>query len=115
MDEKHFMFADFVQEFEVPFIAHDPSDGHYNDSGTWVKGGTLPTDRTGIILPLSNNDMRNEPNGMYTSLDRKIYVTDQLTIGQRIEYKGQFFTVNASKPYEDYADVYIYFAKGVIK
>lgn len=113
MSQKHFEFADFVEEFRVDFIVIDETPGDYNDAGTWVEGIPTPRDMYGIILPLSTDDMRFEANGSYTAMDRKIYTTTPLIIGQKIEYKGQAFTIDQDKPYSDYADVYIYFAKGV--
>jgi hypothetical protein len=110
---KQFEFADFIEEFRVDFIAIDEVKGHHNDSGKWIEGATNPRAMHGIILPLSNDDLKRESNGTYTSMDRKIYVIEPMQIGQKIEYKGQTYTIDASKNYEDYADVYIYFAKGV--
>jgi hypothetical protein len=113
MSEKHFMFADFVDEFAVNFTAHMATKGHYTDAGKWVEGSTTPQPMSGIILPLSNDELRFEANGKYTAQDRKIYVVEPLQMGQKIECDGQTYTIDGSKPYEAYADVYIYFAKGV--
>lgn len=112
---KHFEFADFVDEFAVDFVTLEPTPGYHNDAGTWVPGEKIRKAKSGIILPLSNDDFKREANGTYTSQDRKIYVVDPMAMGTVIEYKGETFTVDGSKPYEDYADVYIYFAKGVVK
>lgn len=112
---KHFEFADFVDEFKVPFIAHISEKGVYDEAGDWIPGGTAEKAMNGIILPLSDDDFKREGNGSYTSQDRKIYIVEPLPMGTVIEYKGERFTIDGSKPYDDYADVYIYFAKGVIK
>lgn len=111
----HFEFADFVDEFAVSFVAHIATAGHYDNAGDWIPGGTEPKPMDGIILPLSDDDFKREANGTYTSQDRKIYVISPLPMATIIEYKGERFTIDGSKPYEDYADVYIYFAKGVSK
>ncbi|HDR7980261.1 TPA: hypothetical protein QC443_002538 [Bacillus cereus] len=67
----------------------------------------------GIILPLTTDELQKEANGTYTRKDRKIYTLAPLKIGQKIEYKKQRYTIDANKDYEDYADVYMYYAKGV--
>ena len=84
-------------------------------SGQGLSDADAETPRTmeGIILPLTNDELQHESNGVYTTKDRKIYVTSPLKIGQRIEYKNQLYTIDSEKDYSDYADVYIYFAKGV--
>ena len=69
---------------------------------------------SGIILPLNNDELRFETNGGYTSKDRKIYTKEPLKIGQHLEYKNQRYTIHENKPYDDYADVFIYFAKGLV-
>lgn len=113
MIEKHFTFADFVDEFRVPFTAFVEGDGNYNAAGKWIEGEPQETQMQGIILPLSNDELQFEANGVYTKKDRKIYVTEPLKIGQKIKYDGQSFMIDSEKPYSVYADVYIYFAKGV--
>lgn len=112
---KQFEFADFVKEFWVDFTVFDILPGQYNNSGKWVKGEETPRASGGIVLPLTNDDLKYEANGTYSANDRKIYVTEKLKHGQKIEYDGKTFTIDGSKPYEAYADVYIYFAKGVSK
>lgn len=113
MVDKHFQFADFVDEFRVDFVAFDKVDGHYNNEGKWIDGAETTRSMGGIILPLSNDDLKHEVNGTYTVKDRKVYTTESLSIGQRLEYKTQSYSIDREKPYSDYADVYIYFAKGV--
>lgn len=113
MSQKHFEFADFVDEFAVNFEAIDEAEGHYNDAGKWIAGEPTPRPMEGIILPLTNDDLKHEANGSYTVKDRKVYTTQPLKIGQKVKYNNLTFTVDQEKPYNDYADVYIYFAKGV--
>lgn len=111
---KHFEFADFVEEFKLSFIVYDVGEGHFAPNGKWIPpGDPIPRDMEGIILPLTNDDLKHEVNGTYTTFDRKLYTVTPLKIGQKFEYKGQSYTIDSAKPYDDYADVYIYFAKGV--
>src|SRR5574339_262738 len=103
---KQFEFADFIDEFRVGFTVYEKQLGSYNDAGKWVPGGDLaPVNMQGIILPLSNDELKHEANGVYTVKDRKIYTTKPLKLGQKIEYEGDSFTIDSKKPYEAYADV----------
>jgi hypothetical protein len=111
---KQFEFSDFVEEFRVGFTVFEKQLGHYDDAGKWIAGGDLaPVTMQGIILPLSNDELKHEANGRYTEKDRKIYTTKPLKRGQKLEYNGDQYTIDSNKDYTAYADVYIYFAKGV--
>lgn len=112
---KHFEFADFVEEFKVPFVAYEKTGGSRLPNGEWVGGTETTVPKEGIILPLSEDDLKYVANGTYTEKDRKIYIVTPLAINMRVEYKGQIYTIQNSKPYEDYADVYIYYARGASK
>jgi hypothetical protein len=112
---KAFEFADFVQEFWVDFRIHQKVTGHYKDNGQWVPGGEVSRDIGGIVLPLNNDELRREGNGTYTAKDRKVYTLERLKEGDKVDFNGQSYTIDAYKDYEAYADVFIYFAKGVGK
>jgi hypothetical protein len=109
---KHFEFADFVQEFKVNFTVLGQDEGYYAPNGEWVPGVEISKPCEGIILPLSDDDLKYDLNGLYTLHDRKIYTTTPLKIGQQIEHQGRRYTIQNEKAYSDYADVYIYYAKG---
>lgn len=110
---KQFQFADFVDEFQVSFVAFvESTGGYYNDDGDWVEGGGLtPNEMVGIWLPLSEDDLRYSEAGTYSVKDKKIYTTVPLQLNQIVEYKGDKYTVQNFKDYSDYADVYIYYAR----
>jgi hypothetical protein len=111
---KPFQFADFIEEFKVTFTAYqeqESDEGYYNDEGDWVGGGLVPVQMIGIILPLSEDDLKYVEQGTYSVKDRKLYTTQPLQLGQKIEYKGTQYTVQNFKDYSDYADVYIYYAR----
>ena len=111
---KQFEFADFIEEFKVTFTAYDEQPGQYDNNGKWIPGGALaPISMDGIILPLSSDELRHEANGVYTVKDRKVYTTVPLKMGQKIEYAGDSYTIDTEKNYTAYADVFIYYAKGV--
>jgi hypothetical protein len=111
MMNKPFEFADFVEEFEVPFVYIEKTDGHWADNGDWIEGGTTSIPMTGIILPLSEDDLQYAETGTYSVKDRKIYTTQPLELNGEIEYKGDRYTIQNFKDYSDYSDVYIYLAR----
>ncbi|MEK4131993.1 hypothetical protein NYE67_20475 [Solibacillus sp. FSL W8-0474] len=111
---KAFEFADFVQEFWVDFIVFDKSPGYRNEVGKWIEGAETTRATGGIVLPLSDDDLRRMPNGIYTEKDWKLYTLEPLQVGQRMEYMGQSYTIEPSKDYSAYSDVFMYFAKGVV-
>lgn len=106
---KQFQFADFVEEFSVPIIAKTVgSDGYYDD-GEWVP--PIPAEDlnlVAIVLPLSEDDLKYVESGSYTVKEKKLYVTKELAVGQKIEYKSDLYEIGAFKDYSEYADVYIY-------
>lgn len=111
---KPFQFADFIEEFKVTFTTYQESgNGYYNDEGDWVEveDGPILVQMTGIILPLSEDDLQYVEQGTYSVKDRKLYTTQPLKLGQEIEYKGTKYTVQNFKDYSDYADVYIYYMR----
>ena len=95
---KHFIFADFVEEFKVSFTALNEAQGAYNDAGKWIAGAPAEMPMTGIILPLSTDELRRGVNGTYTAQDRKVYTTTPLKIGQKIKYNGDAFQIDEEKP-----------------
>lgn len=119
MADKHFQFADFVDEFRVVLTIFDKRPGHYNDVGKWVvEGDEVPRDIWGIVLPASSNSSNSDEirfvnDGGKIERKRKIYTTEQLTIGQEVEHSGQRFTIDSENSYSAYADVFIYHAAGV--
>jgi len=70
-------FASIILEQGVPFVAHSMSEGGYID-GEWIKGQEAPTELTGIILPLSNDDLKYAENGTYTVKEKKLLTVDQI-------------------------------------
>lgn len=107
-------FADYVNEWKVSFtVLLPPTADTYSDSGKLIKGVQPPAeDRTGIILPLSNNELRKADNGTYTEYDRKIYVNSPLLMGTKIVYQGETYEIDRALPQNAYTDVCRYYAKG---
>lgn len=105
---KPFEFADFVDEFEVPFIYHDHQEGHWDENGDYIEEQLVPVAMSGIVLPLSEDDLRYAEAGTYSQKEKKVYTVAPLEEGRRVEYKGDMYTIQSFKDYSEYADVYIY-------
>lgn len=108
---KQFEFADFVDEFRVDFTSYVTTEGYRKPNGDYVKGVEVATPAYGIMLPLTQNDLRYSEAGTYSTNDKKIYTVNPLVLGQKIEYKGAIYTIQSFKDYSDYADVFIYLAR----
>lgn len=106
------IFKEMIDENSVPFIALIESEGHYEDDGDYVEGGEPePVEMVGVILPLSDDDLRYAEGGTYSVKDRKVYTTQALKLGQKIQYKKTNYTVQNFKDYTDFTDVFIYLAR----
>lgn len=101
------LFASVIQSQGVPFIAHLQGQGGYVD-GEWVMGQEEPKEMTGILLPLSNDDLKTAENGTYTVKEKKLLTVDLIPEGTKVEYNGQKYTLQAFKDYSLYTDVNIY-------
>jgi len=110
--DKPFLFSDFIDEFKVTFVAaNEQTEGHYDDNGDYIPGANIPVLMDGILLPLTENDLKYSEAGTYSTQDKKIYTLEPLEIGQTINYKGVDYTIQSFKDYSDYADVYVYYAR----
>ena len=101
------LFASVIHNQGVPFIAHLMGDGDYVD-GELVEGIAVPTELIGVILPLSNDDLKYDENGTYTAKEKKLLTVDQMPEGTKVEYNDQKYTVQAFKDFSEYTDVNIY-------
>ena len=108
---KQFQFADFVEEFYVPFKYFTRGEGFYDESGDWHDGEETSQDIGGIVLPLSEDDLKFVESGSYNEKNKKIYTTIPLLQNAMIEYKGDKYTITTFKDYNDYADVFIYYGR----
>lgn len=109
MPEK-MVFKPMIDELGMPFVAYEQGEGHY-EAGDWIPGALVPSDRFGVLLPFSDDDLRYSEAGTYSVKDRKLLTTRELQKGQKIEYKGISYTVQNFKDLSDYADVFIYVAR----
>lgn len=101
------LFADFIEEQSVPFIAYIKTPSGYVD-GEWVEGKPTPMEKRGVILPLSNDILNFAEAGTYTTKERKLMTVFPLEDGTKCEYKGNVYTIEAIKDLVDYTDVHIY-------
>ncbi|MFP7414359.1 MULTISPECIES: hypothetical protein [Priestia] len=110
---KTISFKRMVEKNGVPFVAIvEGTEGYYDDAGDWVSPSVpTPENRFGVILPLSEDDLKYTIGGTYTTQDRKLYTLEPLKKGQKIQYKGVEYTVQTFKDYTDYTDVFIYVAR----
>lgn len=106
MPEK-MLFGSVIQSQGVPFVAFLESEGDYVD-GDWFDGQEVTKELLGIILPLSNDDVKYVENGIYTVKERKLLTVEQIPEDTKVEYNGSKYTVQAFKDYSAYTDVNIY-------
>ncbi len=109
---KIFNFGPLFKKFEVSF-ARIPSREvggfyDYDNGGQWVPGPEQPVeDMTGIVLPLSNDDLRMDGNGTYKREDLKVYVREPLALAvdDRLLVRGKVYRVLDERLYQpEYAD-----------
>ncbi len=87
-------------------------------------GQRKPVDETvasfwGVVLPLSNKDLKYLPEGTYTQNSQKLYTDDPVTIqpGQIIRdtYDGQTYTVKVELNHNTIHPMMRYIVEGVVK
>ncbi|TQR21800.1 hypothetical protein [Psychrobacillus vulpis] len=100
-------FKEMIEVNGVPFNALIAIDGQYIN-GKWVQGGHDNVQMKGVILPLSNDDLKYVESGTYTVKEKKLLTTEPIDIGTQIDYKNDVYTLQAFKDYTEYTDVHIY-------
>lgn len=95
-------------------FVRDPSRG----------GQSRPVEETvatfwGVVLPISNKDWRQLPEGTYTSNSQKLYTDDQIEIepGQVIidSYDGQRYTVTTELSHNTIHPMHRFIVEGVVQ
>jgi hypothetical protein len=95
-------------------FVRDPANG----------GQSKPVDEViasfwGVVLPLSNKDWRQLPEGSYTQNSQKLYTDDPVTIkpGQLIRdtYDGQLYTVTTELAHNTIHPMLRFIVEGVVK
>lgn len=109
-----FDFSGLFATYSVPFTRVTHSGGYrdYTKGGQWVEGApAVPVEMTGIVLPLSNEDLRFDDGGTYQRGDQKIYVRNPQTLSRNdfVIVRGIKYRVMDKKEYHPaYADFNIY-------
>jgi len=70
---KPFEFADFVDEFQVSFIYHGHQEGYWDDNADYIEPVDVPIPMSGIVLPLTENDLKYAEAGTYSQKEKKFY------------------------------------------
>lgn len=100
-------FREVIDSLGVMFSVSKKEEGH-RVNGKWVPGMADDEQLTGVILPLSNDDMQYIESGTYTKKEKKLYVVTPIALGSEVEYKGETYTIQAFKDLTEYTDVHIY-------
>lgn len=101
------IFKEVIEQNSVPFTILINQDGQYIN-GKWVSGKPTEVPMSGIILPLSNDDLKYIESGIYTIKEKKLYVVEPIKIGTKVKYKNDTYTIQSFKDLTDYTDVCIY-------
>ncbi|WP_416730301.1 hypothetical protein [Fictibacillus sp. JL2B1089] len=106
-------FKEMIADYGITLTYHPPSaQKGWKENGDPIEGAAVdPVQIIGVILPLSDDELRYVEQGTYTSKDRKIITTSELKFGQTVVHKDIPYTVQNLKDYTDYSDVYIYYAR----
>ena len=102
------IFKEVIDKNSVPFTVFVKNDGGQYINGKWVAGKPKELPMTGIILPLSNDDLKYVESGTYTVKEKKLYTTMPLDIDTQAKYKNDYYTIQAFKDYTEFTDVHIY-------
>lgn len=105
---KLYHFARLIQKYSVTFCLHRTQGSFVG--GKWEDGGEIVTEMRGAIVPMSDRKIYDS-GGTYTTQDRELYLTMPLTgdlSALKVVYKGNAYSVESGRNFEDYADVAIY-------
>lgn len=106
----YFNFSRLIEKYSRDFIAVIQSEGHYDDSGEWVKGEQTETPMTGAIIGFKESKIfRSE--GTLTAKDKHLFMLQPFETaleGATVIYKGEKFNVEAETENADFTGVYAY-------
>ena len=110
---KLYNFARLIKKYSVTFCLHRTQGSFVG--GRWLYGGEIVKEMRGAIVPLSERKVYGS-GGTYTTQDRELYLSKPLSgplSSLKVVYKGNVYTIEEGKNYEDYADVATYTLKWV--
>lgn len=106
------LFAEYNRVFQ--YLPKTESYRDFENGGQMVKGDFLNSlDMEGIILPLSDDDLKFDAAGTYTKQDRKLYLQEpgMLEENAHVSVDDLIYRVMGEKPYGHYAGFNVYFLK----
>jgi hypothetical protein len=108
-------FDDVFEEFETPFAVITTAAGHHDwqQGGIWVPGTETETEVTGIIVPLTGEDLRLDAGGTYTRADIKVFYRGELVIGSEIKHGDRRYTVHQEQDFDHHAGFRVYICRRV--
>jgi hypothetical protein len=110
-------FADSLEEFERNFFKLVPlevtNEEKYDTRGRVIPQEPQKVEIIGVVLPLTNDDLKFDEGGNYTTHDRKVYVYEPLPIGMEIEVDSNIYKIVQKRDYGGLTDVCFYFVKRV--
>ena len=111
---KLYNFTNLIRKYSVTFRLVKEASGHF-DNGKWIENDSQEIEMRGAIVPLSDRKVYGS-GGTYTSQDRELYLSQPLSGSLsdfRVVYKGNTYSIEDSRDFEDYADVAVYTLKRV--
>ena len=113
---KLYNFKRLIDKYSVSFSLCRQEEGKYV-AGKWENGQTVQSELRGAIVPLRESKIYTS-GGAYSEQDRELYLTAPLPAplsSLSVIYKGNTYSVEDSRNFEDYADVAVYTLKWVSK
>lgn len=111
--KKLYNFKRLIKKYSVDFCLHR-TQGQYVH-GKWVAGGELVKNMRGAIVPMSLKKVYHS-GGTYTTDDRELYLSKPLELplsDLKVVYKGNIYSVEQGRDFDEYADVATYNLKWV--
>ena len=111
---ERYNFVDLIRRHSVTFELLTYSGGSYV-GGKFQNGDETVSERSGAILPLTDRKIY-QSGGTYTTKDRALYMSTPLEGALktlRVRYKGNVYSVEDERDFEDYSEAYIYTLKWV--
>jgi hypothetical protein len=112
---KLYNFKRLINKYSVTFCLHHMQGGYVG--GKWEQGGERVESMSGAIVPIRDRKIYGS-GGTYTEQDRELYVLKTLKAplsDYKVVYKGNAYSVEDGRNFEDYADVMVYTLKWMSK
>lgn len=110
-DLKLYNFKRLINKYSVTFSLHQ-TQGSYV-AGKWEQSGKKVKSMRGAIVPISDKKIYGS-GGTYTTQDRELYLQKPLNAPLsefKVAYKGNVYTVEEGRNFEDFADAVVYILK----